>query len=114
LECCWGAAYTTVEATPRKGENTHTDRGRVKRARRFPGPFLFTDTGSIDFPLISLRAAVAGVLPCEGISQSDDEQVAARMAIAKGRKDGLVVMLMGSGRSLVRTERSRDLREGLT
>jgi hypothetical protein len=36
------------------------------------------------------------------------------MAIAKGRKDGLVVMLAGSGRSLVRTERSRDLREGLT
>jgi hypothetical protein len=35
--------------------------------------------------VISLRAAaVAGVRPCEGISQSDDEQVAARMAIAKG------------------------------
>jgi cyanophycin synthetase len=70
--------------------------------------------GPGEVPSLLQAAAVAGGLPREKISHSDDEQVAARMAIAKGRPDGLVVMLVGSGRSLVRAERSRHLQEGLT
>ena len=67
-----------------------------------------------EVPALLQTAAIAAGLAPEKISHSDDEQVAARMAIAKGRPDGLVVMLVGSGRSLVRTERSRHLQEGLT
>jgi len=67
-----------------------------------------------EVPALLQTAAIAAGLAPEKISHSDDEQVAARMAIQKGRPDGLVVMLVGSGRSLLRTERSRHLQEGLT
>ena len=67
-----------------------------------------------EVPALLQAAAIAAGLAPEKISHSDDEQVAARMAIQKGRPDGLVVMLVGSGRSLLRTERSRHLQEGLT
>jgi UDP-N-acetylmuramyl tripeptide synthase len=70
--------------------------------------------GPGEVPELLQTAAIAGGLPREKISHSDDEQVAARMAIAKGRPDGLVVLLVGSGRGLVKTERSRRLWEGLT
>jgi cyanophycin synthetase len=62
------------------------------------------DLGEV--PGLLQAAAIAGGLAPDKISHSDDEQVAARMAIAKGRPDGLVVMLVGSGRSLVNLERS--------
>jgi hypothetical protein len=65
-------------------------------------------------PALLQTAAIAAGLAPEKISHSDDEQVAARMAIQKGRPGGLVVMLVGSGRSLLRTERSRHFQEGLT
>jgi cyanophycin synthetase len=67
-----------------------------------------------EVPALLQTAAIAAGLAPEKISHSDDEQVAARMAIQKGRPGGLVVMLVGSGRSLLRTERSRHLQEGLT
>ena len=67
-----------------------------------------------EVPALLQAAAIAAGLAPEKISHSDDKEVAARMAIQKGRPDGLVVMLVGSGRSLLRTERSRHLQEGLT
>jgi cyanophycin synthetase len=67
-----------------------------------------------EVPALLQTAAIAAGLAPEKISHSDDEQVAARMAIAKGGPDGLVVMLVGSGRSLLRTERSRHFQEGPT
>ncbi len=59
-----------------------------------------------EVPALLQAAAIAGGLAPDKIVHSDDEEEAMRLAIAKGGQDSLVALLVGSGRSLVRTERS--------
>ncbi len=60
-----------------------------------------------EVPALLQAAAIAAGLAPEKISHSDDALEAARIAIAKGGRDSLVALLVGSGAGLVSMERAK-------
>ena len=60
-----------------------------------------------EVPALLQAAAIAGGFSPEKISHSDDALEAARIAIAKGGRDSLVALLVGSGAGLVSMERAK-------